>query len=333
MNLDFILRGYGGQVGRILFLAALGLLLLLAGAIVLLRRTRKGGAVPSRPVFALFLLLLGAGLVGFTGLVIWNRPHAFLQFLQTDYDDPEQLAQLKTADLGSPDRPLAPAGAWPQWRGPNRDGISSETGLNTDWTKAAPPVRWQRPLGQGYSSIAVAGGRLYTQDRQGEEERVLCLDADTGQELWVYRYPIAYAGFISHATGPRATPTVHDGRVYTVGATGILLCLEALPEGGPPRLLWRHELLAEFDAKLPDWGVACSPLIEGDLVCVQPGGSNGSVAAFDRHTGRLVWTALSDPSGYSSPVAATAAGVRQIICFTGKGLAGLRPADGSQLWY
>ena len=155
-------------------------------------------------------------------------------------------------------------------------------------------------------------------DKKDNDERVLCLDPATGNELWVHPYAAKYSG-LSYGAGPRATPTVSDGRVYTVGATGIMLCLDANPKENKADVKWQHDLISEFDAKIPTWGVACSPLIEGDLVCVQPGGKKGSVVAFDRKTGKLVWHALSDPSGYSSPIAATVAGVRQIICFTGKG--------------
>jgi len=185
----------------------------------------------------------------------------------------------------------------------------------------------------GYSSIAVAKGRLFTMDRLGNEERVLCFDAETGKELWAYRAPADYRPIEGYAEGPRATPTVHDGRVYTVGATGLFACLEAVPAEGRAKVLWQRHLIEQLQGDLPRWGMACSPLIEGELVIVQPGGSDGAVAAFERVSGKLVWRALTDASGYSSPVAATAAGVRQIICFTGEGLAGLRPSDGAQLWH
>jgi outer membrane protein assembly factor BamB len=171
-------------------------------------------------------------------------------------------------------------------------------------------------------------------DKQGDDERVVCLDAGTGKELWAHRYRVDYSAFqLRQATGPRATPTVAGGKVFTVGATGVFLCLEAAPRDGRAHVLWQHNLMEKFDATPPGWGVACSPLVEGNLVYVQPGGTKGSVAAFDTRTGDVAWTALSDVSGYSSPMAATVAGVRQILCFTGKGLAGLQPADGKQLWY
>jgi outer membrane protein assembly factor BamB len=322
---------WGSRVGPLLILAGFGLGLIYLGIKVLNRSSRLDGSPARARRWGYGLLVPGLLLLGFAGLVIWMRPQAFEQLLQRDFDDPAKLAQLQKASLQSPDQ--AATGDWPQWRGPHRDGISAETGLRTNWSETRPAVVWKQPLASGYSSIAVAGGRLYTQDKQGNEERVVCLDAATGKELWVYRYPVDYSRFLSHATGPRATPTVHDNRVYTIGGTGQFLCLEAGPATSQAKVLWQHDLVQEFNARLPEWGVACSPLIEGDFVCVQPGGSKGSVAAFDRCTGELRWKALSDGSGYSSPVAATAAGVRQVICFTGKGLAGLRAENGDELWY
>lgn len=312
-------------------LGVLGVLLLGAGLVSAIRFAIRQGARAAAPKRILFLLLSGGLLVGCVGFVVWQRPQAFMQLIQGDVDNAARLRELQTASLET-ERPAAQAG-WPQWQGPGRDCISHERELNTDWARRAPAVLWKHPVGGGYSSVAVVDGRLYATDRAGEEERVLCLDAASGRELWVFSYPARYAGFQSHATGPRATPLVHDGRVYTVGATGRFLCLEAVPAGDQPTVLWDHDLLTEFAARLPAWGVASSPLIEGDLVCVQPGSTRGSVAAFDRRTGKLVWSALSEVSGYSSPVAATVAGARQIICLTGKGLVGLRPADGARLWY
>ncbi len=202
--------------------------------------------------------------------------------MPADEENAAQLEKLKSAPLESAREPVT-AGDWPQWRGPRRDGISDETGLLTDWKSTPPQLVWKRPLGGGYSSIAVSGGRLYTMDKKENEERVLCLDAATGKEIWVHQYPANYGG-LSYGGGPRATPTVNDGRVYTVGAAGMMLCLDEKPSDGTPRVLWQHDLMSEFGAHRPNWGVACSPLIDGELVCVQPGGEKGSVVAFDRRT-------------------------------------------------
>jgi outer membrane protein assembly factor BamB len=316
----------------LLALAGLGVLFTLVGIGSIARALWKTKTLKSRfGINAVVLTLLGIGLAGFT-LAQRSQVQQYLPAaLQSDVENSTQLEQLKSAPLASAREPV-PAGEWPQWRGPRRDGISNETGLRTDWKTIPPQTVWKRPLGGGYSSIAISGGRLYTMDKKGKEERVLCLDPATGNEIWVHQYPVNYAG-MSYPTGPRATPTVSDGCVYTVGAAGTMLCLDARPSDGKARVLWQHDLISEFAAHLPSWGVACSPLIDGDLVCVQPGGEKGSIVAFDRRTGQVAWHALSEVSGYSSPVAATPVGVHQIICFTGVGVVGLRAADGNQLWY
>jgi hypothetical protein len=159
---------------------------------------------------------------------------------------------------------------------------------------------------------------------------VICLDAETGKLLWEHGYPADY-GKMGYNQGPRATPAVDGNRLYAVGATGKFLCLELPPAGAQPKLLWEHDLAGEFRARIPQWGVACSPLIEEGLVIVQPGGSEGSVAAFDKTSGELRWKAASNPSGYSSPVATTAGGVRVVYAVTGNSLLCLRAADGTVL--
>jgi outer membrane protein assembly factor BamB len=308
----------------ILILSILTLALLALALVTLVRRPEPGG--PSRH-WGWFPLAFAVGFALFCGFAVMRADLFF-----ADVSNLEKLNELQGANLSTPeDTPITP-GEWPQWRGPRRDAISPEQGLNTDWTAKPPKELWRKPIHGGYSSIAVAGGRLYATDRTGSSERVLCRDGATGEDLWIHEYPADYRG-VEYDAGPRATPTVHDGRVYTVGGTGIFLCLEAAPAGNQPKVLWQHNLMQEYDATPPRWGVACSPLIEGNLVIVQPGGSKGSVVAFDRITGQPVWAALDDPSGYSSPIVATLAGVRQIVAFTGKGIAGLRASDGQQLWY
>jgi outer membrane protein assembly factor BamB len=263
-----------------------------------------------------------AGLVVVFGLL--SAYHFF--FRQHFVSDPLLMQQLQAAALKpSADRPAA--GDWPQWRGPNRDGISAETGLLTRWPADGPKMLWEVKGGGGYSSFAVVAGRVYTLLQDGDNEAVVCWDADTGKERWRFPYPCRYEN--SWGSGPRSTPTVEGGLVYTVGATGIFHCLKA--DNGEK--VWRHDLLEQFKAENLDWGVAFSPLIEGDLIYTNPGGADGnSIAAFDKKTGKLVWKALNDQAGYSSPVAATLAGVRQILFFTGAGLVSVAPKDGKELW-
>lgn len=216
---------------------------------------------------------------------------------------------------------------WPQWRGPRRDGVSQETGLLTTWPRQGPKELWRAPAGDGYSALAVAGGRAYTILQDGNDEAVVCWNADTGKELWRFRYPCKYVN--DFGSGPRSTPTVEGEFVYTVGATGIFHCLKT----ASGEKVWRHDLLDEFKAINLDWGVSFSPLVEGDLIYTNPGGQNGaSIAAFDKRSGKFAWKALDDPAGYSSPVAVTAASVRQVLFFTGAGLVSVNPRDGTVYW-
>ncbi len=243
--------------------------------------------------------------------------------LVPDQEDAAAIAGLAAAP---PTSDAVVGEDWPQWRGPNRDGRAPTGPLRTDWTGRPPQRLWSVPLGGGYSSCAVVGNRLYTQDYADGEEGVVCFDAASGQRLWRYSYPADYRGTdSSYAIGPRATPTLHQGRIYTVGAAGKVLCLQEVD--GQPQRLWERDL-QEFGASIPRWGWACSPLIEGDMVIVQPGGRNAAVAALDRDRGTTLWTAGNDSAGYSSPVAATIAGRRWIFAFTGRSLLLLQP-DGT----
>lgn len=238
-------------------------------------------------------------------------------------NDTENRAELaKLAETKLETAPIAdPGTGWPQWRGPLRDGRAPAGPYRIDWNNSPPKLLWSTPCGGSYSSLAVVNGRLYTQDRQGDNERVVCLNAENGKQLWEYSYPASAAGKDkSFAIGPRATPTVLGNLVYTVGGAGKMLCLESPSADGAPTVRWQHDLLEEFDAQMPQWGVACSPLLEGELVIAQPGGKNGSVVAFDNKTGDVRWQAGSEPSGYSSPVAATIGGQRTIFALTSKTL-------------
>jgi outer membrane protein assembly factor BamB len=240
----------------------------------------------------------------------------------------EKLAATPLAGAGDAPGPAD----WPQWRGPNRDGLAPHTSLRATWPAGGPRLVWRQPLGRGFSSVAAVGDRLYTMDEQEGEadpgrEGVVCLDAATGRTVWRFGYDSAFPE--RFGSGPRSTPAVDGGLVYAVGPTGIFHCLRA--DTGVK--VWRHDLLEEFQAPAPRYGVAFSPLVEGDLVYVTPGGPGGNaVAAFDKRTGRLAWKALGDPMGYSSPIVVTAAGVRQLLCLTNVALVSLSPQDGTELW-
>ena len=235
-------------------------------------------------------------------------------------------AELADAELIEEE--LAPVSAgWPQWRGPRRDGVVHVPDLLTEWADDGPPKRWQTRIGIGYSSFAVKDGRLYSLFKKAEWEVVACWRVEDGKEVWRHDYDCSYAP--QDYPGPRSTPTLDGDRLYTVGSAGMFLCLDAAT--GAPH--WKKDLLTEFHASAPHWGISFSPLIDGDLVFTSPGGRNGnSLAAFNKMTGELVWKALDDPAGYSSPLAVTIAGVRQILFFTGDSLVGVSASEGKLCW-
>jgi outer membrane protein assembly factor BamB len=226
---------------------------------------------------------------------------------------------------------------WPCWRGPYGDGISRETGLLKEWPAGGPRQLWKIDLSGGWSSLAVADGRLFTQTKKNNEEIVLCLDPATGREIWRYAYACDYSahksftggGMPKSRTGPRATPTVDGDRVYTLGATGILLCLEAKTG----KKIWEQDLLKIGGCKCPTHGYCSCPLVMGERLYVQPGAPDGkSIAALDKKDGTVIWTALDDPIGDATPVWVQAGVSPQIIFFTGIAAVGVAPQDGKLLW-
>jgi outer membrane protein assembly factor BamB len=225
----------------------------------------------------------------------------------------------------------APEMGWPQWRGPTRDGRAPAGPLRTDWDKSPPKLLWKSDGGGGYGSCAVVGARVYTQYRKDGRDILQCLDAATGSLRWEVGDAANYDGTDpTYAIGPRATPTIEGKLIWTVDGAGHLRCYRSRePEGQGLDALWHVDLIKMFDAKLPHWGAACSPLIEGDLVIVQPGGKDGSVVALDKTTGETRWSAGQNPPSYSSPVAATIGGQRMIFALTGDALLAIRASDGA----
>jgi outer membrane protein assembly factor BamB len=226
---------------------------------------------------------------------------------------------------------------WPCWRGPRLDGISQEKGFLKTWPEDGPRQLWKVPLGGGFSAVAVAQGRLFIQTKEKNQEVVLCLDPASGRQLWRYGYDCDYAAYPSFTgggmpksrTGPRATPTVDGDRVYAQGATGMLLCLEA--QTG--RRVWQQDLLKLAERECPTHGYCGCPLVVGDRLFIQLGGSAGkAIAALDKHDGHVLWQALNETLDPSSPIAIEAEGSPQIVFFLGKAAIGVSPHDGQLLW-
>ncbi len=224
--------------------------------------------------------------------------------------------------------PLAPAametGAdWPGFRGPARDGVIRGVRIETDWSVSPPVELWRRPIGPGLSSFAVHGDLLYTQEQRGDDEVVACYNATTGEPVWTHRDAVRF--WESHAgAGPRATPALSDGRIYTFGATGILNALDA----ADGTVVWSRNAASDTDAKVPHWGFTSSPLVVDDVVIVDA----GALVAYDLATGDPRWFGPARNASYSSPHLLTIDGVAQILLLNGAGAISVTSADGALLW-
>jgi outer membrane protein assembly factor BamB len=224
-------------------------------------------------------------------------------------------------------------GDWPQWRGPNRDGVSAETGLLKSWPKEGPKLLWTfEKTGTGYSSFSVVGNVLYTMgaldEANGNREFVLAIDITTGKERW--RTPIGSFYRNNWGGGPRSTPTVDGDHVYALGAQGDLVCLIA----ADGKKVWSKNLTTDFGGGVPHWGYSESVLIDGDRLVVTPGKAKGAMMALAKKSGDLVWRCedLKDDAAYSSIIAADVGGVRHYVQQTMQGICGVRAEDGKLLW-
>ena len=219
-----------------------------------------------------------------------------------------------------------PALDWPQWRGPNRDAVSPETGLLEKWPEGGPKVLWRIPVGAGFSSVSVAEGKLYTLWDEEGRQYLFSLDATTGKELW--RQELGAAFTHHYGNGPRSTPLVDEGVVFAIGTGGLLLA--ANKDTGAP--LWQHDLVKNYASALPSYGYSSSPLVVGDKLVVEAGGKDAAFMAFDKQTGKVVWSTGNDRPAYSSPINVTIAGVDQVVFWSAHGLYSLASDSGKVLW-
>jgi len=219
------------------------------------------------------------------------------------------------------------AGDWPQWRGPNRDGVSKETGLLKQWPSQGPPLLWKAAgAGGGYSSMAISNGKLFTMGLRGDREFVIAFDITTGKQLWAVAHGNAYRD--SRGDGPRGTPTVDGDRLYALGGNGDLSCIEVKTG----RSVWALNILQKFGGENISWGISESPLVIGEKLLVNAGGPGASIVALNKKDGSLIWKSQSDKAGYSSGVPVTVGKTTQVVFFTHQRALGLDPNDGKLLW-
>ena len=265
-------------------------------------------------------------------------------------DREAQRAQPQPAPAPAPEAPIAPAAPdpkpvpvanvttaapaarasayWSDFRGPNRDGRYLERPILTQWPADGLKPIWKHPIGGGYASFVIAGGRAFTIEQRGPQEMVAAYDVATGRELWTNAWTATFHESMG-GDGPRATPVWADGRVYALGGLGELRCLDA----AAGTVVWRTNILEDSGASNLQWGMSAAPLVVDDTIVVLPGGPKGqSVVAYDRRTGKRAWSALNDQQAYSSPMLVTLAGVRQILVFSASRVMGLTTDRGDVLW-
>jgi outer membrane protein assembly factor BamB len=314
----------GGMMGMLPYVLAIPLFgLLLVAWAVLTRRFSTG----VRRLALLATILLGCSVLmlirtgGITG-----EANSDLHWRWSKTAEQRLLAQASDESSAPATAPatINAANGWSGFRGPQRDSVVHGAKIKTDWS-ATPPVQlWRRPIGPAWSSFAVQDGRLYTQEQRGEEEIIACHDLSTGKPVWKHsdraRFYESNAG-----PGPRATPTLNNGRVYTQGATGIVNVLDAATGA----VVWTRNAVTDTGAKVPGWGIAGSPLVVNDLVIVA---ASGSLVAYDLATGKPRWLRPSDGVGYSSPQLENINGVQQVVLLNSIGAISVSAGDGKVLW-
>lgn len=289
-----------------------------------------------RQVFALGLVALAWGyytLVRFEGVTGEIAPTLTFRWVPTS-EEKYREARIAAAEgaalpVDAASEPLTlQAGDWPGFRGPDRDGRLTEVAIDADWEKNPPEQVWRHRVGPGWSSFAVVGDRLFTQEQLDKDELIVCYDANTGAQIWVHKDDARFTESIA-GPGPRATPTFHEGKLYVMGATGLLNCLDA----ATGRLIWSRDIVKDSGASLPTWGFSSSPFVVDGVATVFAGGPDGkSVLGYDVETGEPAWQAGEGKSSYCSMQPARLDGVEQLLMATEQGLAAFQPQGGEVLW-
>jgi outer membrane protein assembly factor BamB len=243
-----------------------------------------------------------------------------------DYDALERHRAEQTARIGNID--IESSVPWPGFRGPNRDSHYDDKPILTNWPSSGLKLLWRQPIGGGYSSFAIAHGWAFTIEQRRDSEVAVAYDFNTGREVWTCAWPDHFQEYFSEE-GPRSTPSYSDGKIYVLGAMGELRCLDA--ESG--KAIWSRNIVVENHGTVPNYGIASSPLIIGDKLIVQSSAGNGkSVLCLDKRDGKLIWSALDDPTGYASPALLNFAGQDQIIICAERRTIGLSIEEGKVLW-
>jgi len=312
-----------GSFGFLLFVLAIpAMSLTLVAAAVLSRRFSSG----RRPAVLAAAIVITCGVFALlrTGGATGDFKQDF-HFRWSKTPEERLLAQGDES-VASPSAPSTTVntGEWPGFRGPQRDGAVRGVHLKTDWSTSPPVELWRRPIGPGWSSFSVHTGRLYTQEQRGNDEIIACHDVSTGKPVWRHSDPARFYESIG-GPGPRATPTLSNGRVYALGATGIMNVLD--DQTGA--VVWSRNAVSDTGAKIPGWGIAGSPLIVNDMVVVAV---SGSLVAYDLATGKPRWFGPKGSDSYSSPQLLTINGVEQIVLMSSTGATSVALADGKELW-
>jgi outer membrane protein assembly factor BamB len=216
---------------------------------------------------------------------------------------------------------------WPQWMGPDRSGTWYHGPVVDTLFPGMIDSIWEVEVGPGYSGPTLAGGRIYLMDYESGFERVLCLNAEDGRQVWSFAYPVQYN--VGYPTGPRTSVQFYEGKVYSFGTMGHLYCFDA----ATGRIIWQVNAMETYQSRIPTWGLASNPLMVNGMLIVQVGGEpDACLVAFQKDTGKEIWRALPDEASYSTPVLIEQAGKQVLVCWTGERIAGLDPENGQLFW-